>query len=201
MKDSRLLKVIRDRKLIPDSRLKDAVEHRKKKGTGTDLARILVEKGLISEEDMSKIIAESESIQVIDIAKHRIDFDAMEKLPRNFLTEHGIVPLADDRGKILLAMAEPVDLETVEEIQFMTNCLVETALAPREQINRAIEEYYSLSAHERKALAREASKMPAVEPKPIPRSPHLAEVIAEILVERGLVTREEITARLKTREL
>jgi hypothetical protein len=201
LRDSQILKVIKDKKLIPDSKLRQAINYRKKLGPEAKLADVMVKLGFISEKQMNEIVAQSESIPVIDIGKHVIDFGAMEKLPEEFLRKHEIVPLEDETGKILLAMATPIDFEAVEEIQFMTNCLIETALAPRDQVRKAIDEYYSLSPHERKARVREAAQAPVAEPKPIPQSPYLAEVLAEILVERGLVTREEITARLKTREL
>lgn len=201
MRDSRILKVVKDKKLLPEDKLRQAIRYKKKLGSKAKLADIMVKLGFVSEKQMSELVAESESIPVVDIAEHEIDFEAMDKLPREFLRKHGIIPLADDKGKVLLAMAEPVDFETLEEVQFMTNCLVETTLAPRNQIRKAVEEYYALSPHERKARVREAAAEPATEPKPIPQSPYLAEVLAEILMERGLVTREEITARLKTREL
>ena len=137
----------------------------------------------------------------IDLRKRKIDHEAMEKIPREFLEKHQILPLLEEKGKVRLATAQPIDFEVIEEVQFMTNCLVETALAPREDILKAIEEYFSLAPHERKARAREAARAAKAEmPPSVPKSPHLAEVLAEILMERGLVTREEIDARLKTRE-
>ncbi len=194
--------MVKDNKLLSEDKLRQAIEYKKKLGPDVGLADVMVRLGFINEKQMRELVAQSESVPVIDISEYAIDPEAMEKLPRDFLRNHGVLPLADEKGKILLAMAEPVDLETVEEIQFMTNCLVETALAPRDQIRKAIEEYDSLSPHERKARVWDAAAhMAPAEPKPIPKSPHLAEVLAEILVERGLVTREEITARLKTREL
>lgn len=201
MRDSRILKVVKDKKLLPEDKLRQAIQYKKKLGSKTSLADVMVKLGFVSEKQMSELVAESESIPVLDIAELEIDFEAMDKLPLEFLRKHEIIPLVDDKGKILLAMVEPVDFETLEEVQFMTNCLVETTLAPRNQIRKAVEEYYALSPHERKARVREAATEPATEPKPIPQSPYLAEVLAEILMERGLVTREEIAARLKTREL
>ncbi len=141
-------------------------------------------------------------IPVIDLEKHQIDVEAMAKIPRDFLENHEVIPLAVEKGKILLAMVRSINLEILEEIQFMTNCLIETALAPREQILKAIKEYYSLSPYERRVRVREAPKAVVKKaPQRVPQSPHLAEALAEILIERGLVTREEIDARLKTREL
>lgn len=201
MTESKLLKVIRDKKLLPEDKLRHALEYRKKLGPDAKLSDVMIKLGLVDEKQVSELVAESESIHVIDLDKHEVDFSALEKLPREMLEKHMIVPLAEDKGKILLAMAEPIDFETVEEIQFMTNCLVETALAPRNQIKKAIEEAYGVPHHERKARAREVVHTSPATPKPLPKSPYLADVLAEILVERGLVTKEEITARLKTREL
>jgi type IV pilus assembly protein PilB len=201
LRDSKLLKVIKDKKLLPESKLRQALEYKKKLGPEAKLADVMLKLGLVDEKQVSELVAESESIHVIDIGKHSVDFEALDKLPRKLIEKHVVVPLADEKGKILLAMAEPVDLETLDEIQFITNCLVETVLAPRNDIKKAIEEAYSLSPHERKARAREVAHAVPAAPKPLPKSPYLAEVLTEILVERGLVTKEEIIARLKAREL
>lgn len=203
LRDSQLLQVIKDKKLLSDDKIKQALEHREKLGSGKSLADTLVKLGMVKKQQISQIVAQSQSVPVLDIAAHAIDVDAMEKLPRELLEKNKLLPLVDveDKGKILLAVARPLDFETVQEIQFMTNRLVETALAPPTQILNAIEEFYSESPHERRARQRETAHPRAKEAKPIPKSPHLAEVIAEILIERGLLTREEIAARLKTREL
>ncbi len=201
MRESKLLKVIKDKKLLPEDKLRQALEHKKKLGPDTKLADVMLRLGLIDEKQISELVAESESIHVIELDKHDVDFEALDKLPRELLEKNMVVPLADEKGKILLAMAEPIDFETVDEIQFMTNCLVETVLAPRNQIKKTLEEAYGLSTHERKARAREVAHTVPTAPKPLPESPHLADVLAEILVERGLVTKEEIIARLKAREL
>jgi type IV pilus assembly protein PilB len=201
LRDSKLLKVIKDKKLLTEDKLRKALAYKKKLGAETKLADVMLKLGFINEKQVSELVAESESIHVIDLTKHSVDFNALDKLPRKLLEKNTIVPLADEKGKILLAMAEPIDLETVDEIQFMTNCLVETVLAPRNDITKAIEEAYSLSTHERKARAREVAHITPVAPKPLPQSPYLAEVLTEILIERGLVTKEEIIARLKARDL
>lgn len=201
MRDSKLLKVIKDKKLLPEDKLREAIAYKKKLGAEAKLADVMLKLGFVDERQVSELVAESESIHVVDLAKHIVDFDALDKLPRELIEKNTIVPLADEKGKILLAMAEPIDLETVDEIQFMTNCLVETVLAPRNDIKRVIQEAYGLSPHERKARAREVPHAAPAAPKPLPESPHLADVLAEILIERGLVTKEEIIARLKAMEL
>lgn len=204
LRDSILLKLLKERNLIPPDKIKAALDYRDKLGSGASLADAVVNLGLLTEEQISQLTAESKSLETVDITDRQIDFEAIEKIPQAFLEKHAIVPLADKKGKILLAMAEPVGFQTVDEIQFMTNCLIETVVAPRKQIVKAIEEAYSLSPRERKARAREVeTARPAAlsHERPIPKSPHLADVLAEILIERGLVTREEIVTRLKTREL
>ena len=201
MRDSKLLKVIKDKKLLTDDKLRQALDYKKKLGAEAKLADVMLKLGFISEKQVSELVAESESIHVIDLTKHSVDFNAFDKLSRELLEKNTVIPLADEKGKILLAMAEPIDLETIDEIQFITNCLVETVLAPRNDITKALEEAYGLSTHERKARAREVVHAAPAKPKPLPESPYLAEVLTEILIERGLVTKEEIIARLKAREL
>jgi type IV pilus assembly protein PilB len=152
LRESRLLKVLKDKKLVPDNKLRQALEYRKKAGPGAKLSDVIVKMGLVNPERMNEIVAESENIQVVDLTGHAVDANAMEKLPREFLEKHGIVPLAFEKGKVMLAMSEPVDFETLEEVQFMTNCLVEPVLAARDQVRKSIEEFYLLPTHERKAL-------------------------------------------------
>ena len=120
MKDSQLLKIIKDNKILPDDKIKKALSEKARLGADADLAAVITKLGFLSDRQISEFIARSESVPVLDIGNHTVDAFAMDKLPKEFLIKHKILPLAEEKGKILLAMAEPIDLETVEEIQFMT---------------------------------------------------------------------------------
>ena len=77
MRDSKLLKVIKDKKLLPENKLRQALEYKKKLGPEAKLADVMLKLGLIDEKQVSELVAESESIHVIDIGKHSVDFQEL----------------------------------------------------------------------------------------------------------------------------
>lgn len=110
---------------------------------GGRLTEIVGKLGFISEERLSHFVARCEHMNTVDLAGRRIDEELMRRIPRAIIERHGVLPFRQSDDVILLAMSEPMDFRAIEEIQFITNCQVEAALAPRTQVLERIARFYA----------------------------------------------------------
>ncbi len=71
--------------------------------------------------------------------------DALRLIPEDRARRYRSIPLRRALSSVVVAMANPSDLATVEEIQFMTGLRVEPVPSSAVEIERAIDRYYNNS--------------------------------------------------------
>ena len=63
-------------------------------------------------------------------------------VPESVARENMVLPFSEEDGALRILIADPFDLETIEKLRFILNRKIETALAPKEAIQGAINQYY-----------------------------------------------------------
>ncbi|GEM_PF-5154727 len=209
MSESRLIRVLRERGYLDEKGLERAKEWRKRLGEDVPLSQILVRLGIVREDDLTKALAEVEAVRVVEkIEDDALDYEAMMMLDDDFLRKHNIVLIRGEMGRAELAHWRDVPFEVLEQVQFLTNRVVEPVVAPRREVTRALERYLSLGELEkreralaakrvdtkRKPHAVEAPKQSAPTTDPSKKSLLLA--LVKLLVRKGVLSEEEIAAAL-----
>lgn len=106
----------------------------------------LVQKGFLREEQLSRILSEALAIPEVDLQATTPDWSAVQLLRPRFCESNDLFPYAleNTRGRklVLVAMADPLNLPAVEEIEFTTGYKVSPRLAPLSRIRAAILRYH-----------------------------------------------------------
>ncbi len=66
----------------------------------------------------------------------------IELVPEAVARENSVIPVADEDNVLTVVVSDPFDLETIEKLRFILNRRIETALAPKEAIQGAINRHY-----------------------------------------------------------
>ncbi len=69
----------------------------------------------------------------------------IHKVPYDFARRRLLLPLKEEGGLLIIAMADPLDLEAIEEARLLVGCGVKELLASREALEEAIERCYHQS--------------------------------------------------------
>jgi hypothetical protein len=110
---------------------------------GGRLGAILIKKGFISEKDMSRVIEEQFGLSCIhldDIEKPHDE--VLRVVPLDSAKKFGIFPIGFEGKTLLVAIADPTDLKTLDDIEFSLERRIKPILALESDIMRAIEVYY-----------------------------------------------------------
>jgi type IV pilus assembly protein PilB len=193
--DAKLGDILIRENLITESQLKTALDFQKSLGGG--LKEILIKLGFVKDSVLSSLIAEQQHMHTIDISDKEVDAELMEQIPKNILERHQVVPLKSHEGTVLLAMSDPNDYRAIEEIQFLTNRRVETALAPRAAIRKAVNQYYELTAQREAGKATISLSQDRLKTILSMSTDTLIKSIILTLIENGTFTAEEIISRAK----
>lgn len=112
------------------------------KDTSANIGDVLIKLEYASPEDVAGAMAKFHKIPYVDLRQTRIPESVIELVPESVARENTVIPYKDEDGALTILIADPFDLETVEKLRFILNRKIETALAPKEAINGAINYYY-----------------------------------------------------------
>ncbi|RME04278.1 MAG: pilus assembly protein PilB [Planctomycetota bacterium] len=133
--------LLKEMELITDEELKKALKIQRKKGGA--LGKILVDLGYISEEDVGFALAAQMGMDVVDLDEIEIPQEVLDMVDPTFVETYRVIPYMLEEGVLYVALADPMNINVLDDLHFMVNCKVQGAVATEEQVNRAIEKYYS----------------------------------------------------------
>ena len=122
---------------------KALVEHER---NGKPLGMTLVELGFVSEQVMVSTLGHQLGLPIARIASWPVNPELRELVPAEIAEKHRCLPLAlKDEGTVqslYLAMADPSDLECLEEVRLATGREVRIVLVAPSEMDAALVRYY-----------------------------------------------------------
>lgn len=114
MRKKKLGEILRERGLISADDLSKALEEQQRKVIL--LGEVLLERNLVSREDLVASIEEVTKVQFIDCRSAQVDPNALKLVPHDVATRHCVLPIALEGSKIVVVMAEPQNLQAIDEL-------------------------------------------------------------------------------------
>ena len=126
--------------LLTIDKLKDALEAQK--STGKRLGEALIDMKIISEEEMAFSLAMQLKIPFIDLTDYSIKDDILDCIPEEVCQKFKCIPLSMKNSILDVAMADPLDLHIMKDLQFITGYNIQPAIATRSQIMDKLQRHY-----------------------------------------------------------
>ena len=136
----RLGEILIERRLIEQEDLDRALEIQK--GRGEKLGKILIELGFVATRDVLAAISDQLAIPLITIDGAPPSIPETEGLAPRFMRQSRFIPVGIEDSTLTVAMADPLDFETISAVRGFTGMKVEVALANEQKILDAIDKYY-----------------------------------------------------------
>jgi len=99
------------------------------------------------ENDDTSGLPQQFNMEMVDLAGLEIPKAIVDMVPRELCCENHVMPIDLVDGVVTLAIADPLDLQSLDNIRFVINRQVEPVLATREAIDAAIERHYGGGRH------------------------------------------------------
>lgn len=116
----RLAEILTERGVVPGEAISDALYSQQR--MGDPFAQVLIGAGHISEWDLAKIVAESFNLPFLMAGNYHIDDETKERLPKDTLFNHMIVPLGVFDNIICVSMPVFMPFEQAMKIQKEHSC-------------------------------------------------------------------------------
>jgi general secretion pathway protein E len=137
---ARLGEILIERKKIDKDELERALELQKERGD--KIGKILVDMGLIAQRDVLAALSDQLGVPLVTVDGPPPAAPEIEGLSQRFLRQCKAYPLALVDAVLTVAMADPLDFETVSALRAYSGLPVRTALAAEQEILDAIERHY-----------------------------------------------------------
>jgi type IV pilus assembly protein PilB len=115
-------------------KVEEAVEiaRAQRKPTG----QILVEQGILRHDQLARVVADRYGLDYIDLSVYELDMGAVNLIDMDSIRRYQAVPVGFlEDGTLLLAMADPTNVLTVDDIAMLTGRRVRSASASIEDLN------------------------------------------------------------------
>ena len=138
----RIGEVLCERGVIKKPQLDKALAHQKEHG-GL-LGHILVQLGLAREEEIALALTAQYGFPYLPLDNYEIDEAIIAIVPESVARQYCLVPIDRIGNALTLAMADPSNVQAIEEIELLTKCVVQTFVSTPSDINRAIKRFYKV---------------------------------------------------------
>jgi general secretion pathway protein E len=126
--------------LIGQDDLDRALELQKERGE--KIGKVLIDLGFVAARDVLATLSEQLQLPVVAFEEPPAVSPETETLPPRFLRQFRVLPVALHDHTVRLAMADPLDFETIAAVRNCTGLRVEPVLAAEQEILDAIDRFY-----------------------------------------------------------
>lgn len=148
--------------LISEDQLQSTL---KEKSSGQKLGDALLQRGYITEQQLIEVLEFQLGIPHISLYRYPFDVKLFSIIPKETAKRNRLIPLKKEGDKLFVAMADPMDYFAIDDLRLSTGFQIETAIATKDDILRAINKYYDIDEGFEELMGDLPSSDPAKEEK------------------------------------
>jgi type IV pilus assembly protein PilB len=141
MSNNRLGELLVREKLISLQQLRQAQEEQKR--TGQNLGYSLARLGYVSDTQITSFLSQQYRVPAVNLDELEIDPEVLKLIPKEVCEKHKVLPIARAGSSVVLAMADPTNLNAIDDVKFLTGFNVDPCVAAEATIVAAIERYFN----------------------------------------------------------
>ncbi|MGC5326604.1 GspE/PulE family protein [Brevibacillus sp. SYSU BS000544] len=128
--------------IITEQQLQEALIEQKK--SKLKLGDHLLQQGYISEQQLIEILEFQLGIPHVSLFRYKLDPSLSSVVSEEIAKRYSLIPLKREGNKLTVAMVDPLDYFAIDELRLSTGFVIETVIATRDEVQRAISRMYSM---------------------------------------------------------
>ena len=142
MTKTELSRLLLQKNLVTPEQLQEAVDLQRSKMQGKLLGHILVDLKYLKREDLNFVLAIQAGYPYIDIKKCLIEPEILALIPEETIRKYQIFPIDRIQDVVTVAMVNPLDQESIEEIEESLSLNLKVFLAVSSDLQELIKRYF-----------------------------------------------------------
>jgi type IV pilus assembly protein PilB len=150
------------KEIITQQQLDEALERQRTTMSNRKLGEILVRLGYISKSHVTEGLAEQLGIPIINLVEREIPPRIRAMVDGSIATLYRIVPVEERNGVLMVATADPTNINTLDNLSRLLDRPVDPVLSTPEHISEALGRYYGHQKDTVESLLSSASSASSV---------------------------------------
>ncbi len=148
--------ILRERNVVSAQQLQEALKIQEM--ILKPIGKILIDMEVTTEEQIAEALAEQKGFNRISLKEYKINKQAIKLFPLPMARLHKALLVDFKEDKVVLAMADPLDVYAIDDVQMITGRAVEPVVCTESEILAVIDEYLSGVVHPSEEDIAEALK-------------------------------------------
>lgn len=136
----RLGELLVKERLVPSHDLERCLKLQKE--SKRTLPEVLLAESLVDEQSMMEFFSKHYRLPVLDVSNVSPDADIEALVPGDFCAKHNILPVGKRGETLVIAIADPTNIQIADELKFRTRKRIEFVLAAPSTLRSVIERNY-----------------------------------------------------------
>jgi type IV pilus assembly protein PilB len=145
--------MIKERQLITPQQMAEVRDEHER--TGKSLSQIIVDFGLIDEEQLLRAVADYLNLEFVKLEDIQLDSETIRILPSDVARTYGAVPVSIAGNQVTVVVQDPFNPHLVEELSWVLGRDVQVAVASPKKIDEALMQHYGEESESMKELLAE----------------------------------------------
>jgi type IV pilus assembly protein PilB len=132
--------ILKKRGVITEEQLNKALTMQKE--LSIRLGEVITRMGVTTPEEIISGLAELFGSKVVNPLELTIPDNVINTVPKEIASKYNIIPVKKQNESLTVAISDPLDISTLEDLYFRLNLKIEYVLATPHNIEQAIKRYY-----------------------------------------------------------
>ncbi len=138
--DELIIELLVSRFIVGEEQAQQARE--KAEQANKSVVDCLIEDEIITEEQLMMVLSSEYGMDTFDFTDYKIPQDVLDEVPADIAKRYRVVPVMRSGGALIVALADPTNLETLDSLRYILKTDVDAVIAPRAQIQQMITRHY-----------------------------------------------------------
>ncbi|MFZ3588337.1 GspE/PulE family protein [Bacillus sp. DJP31] len=116
----------------------------REKGEGQKLGDALLQQGYLTETQLIEVLEFQLGIPHVSLYRYPFDQKLINLVPKDVAKRQLMIPLKKEGDKLFVAMADPMDFYAIDDLRLSTGFQIETVISSKDDIIRSITKYYEM---------------------------------------------------------
>jgi type II secretion system protein E len=140
--DEYTVEVLRDLGLLTKSQIEAARANM----DGGGLLHTLLQGGIVTQEDVSRALAAQNSMEFVDLEHMQVERNVVEQMPAEDARRYHAVPVAIREGVLIIALADPMAMQTMDDLTYKLRRELEFVCATPDAIHKLVVKFHGDAA-------------------------------------------------------
>ena len=118
---------------------------RMQKSDPREIGKILISLGHVSKIDLAQALARRLRLGFVEVTERDVDRSVVSLVEEKVLRKYGVVPLRLENGRLVVAMSDPTNIHSLEDLMMISGYPVTPVVATEDEIQRVLNKLFAMS--------------------------------------------------------